>query len=75
MSFRWDSSDEAVSAAQILCKLYTDGDGALPGDLLGCYLTQLKTSSPAVVAAFYRYVHATCPRLMDLFVKSRREYP
>ncbi len=70
MSFTWDSSREAVRAAQTLCRTYTDGDGTLPGDLLGCYLTQLKAASPTAVAAFYHYVHTTCPRLMELFKES-----
>jgi hypothetical protein len=67
MPTTWMSAYEATSAAWILCTIYTECKGNVPGDLLGYYLNYLKEAHPGVATAFCDHVRNTCPRLMELF--------
>ncbi|MGZ4902325.1 MAG: hypothetical protein ACXV47_05485, partial [Halobacteriota archaeon] len=64
------SADEATSAAGILCTMYAERKGNVPGDLIACYLTNLRAAPPFVAAAFFDYISSTCPRLMSLFART-----
>jgi len=70
MTNAWASGREAIKAAETLCTVYTENEGSVPGELLGCLLAQMREAPVAAVATFYYCLHKKCPRLMALFVKT-----
>lgn len=70
MTNTWASAHEAMRAAETLCSIYTENEGSVPGELLGCLHAQMREAPIAAVATFYYYLHKKSPRLMALFVKA-----